>query len=136
MRTLVHLVSFFIIGVYAAAAPVWDGDSAPASSNIRLAQSDNNQLVIEVEVPGIWIATGDSGTVLVAGESMIHPTHDLQSMPSVTVLIAVPKRGDISAALESVESRTIDIGASVRILNCEDSNPMIQRWETAHICGG
>ncbi len=127
MRSLVYLVSLFLIGINASAVPVWEGDGAPASPIIRLAESDDNQLVIEVEVPGIWITTGDSGTVMIAGESVVHPTHDSRSIPTVTALISVPKRGDITATLESVESRTIDIGANARILNGEDSNPMIQK---------
>jgi hypothetical protein len=118
----VATVLIFCIDIVLSAQ--WMGATTPAAPKVQLVESQHHAVIFDIEVPGIWICQTDSGTNALVGESEVHPTHDPNSLPTISTLIAVPRNSTVTASLENARYRSLEMPLTDRIMNLRIDDPL------------
>ena len=124
MRTFIVLLTLGIASVCFALTS-WMGESYPATPEIRVVTTTNNELSFQVDNPGFWNVVTDSGVSLIAGESLVRTTHDPITLPTITALIAIPLHAEINSEFESAEYRQLNWEPGTRAINIDYSDPIV-----------
>lgn len=110
----------------------WMGAATPAAPKVQLVESQHHAVIFEIDIPGIWICQTDSGTNALVGESVAHPAHDPNFLPTISTLIAVPRNCTITAFMENTRYQSLDISPTDRIVNlrtddlqARDNHPIV-----------